>query len=88
MPAFPTYDPKTDSVHLNGTATILLTLLMKSKFGERFDPETLFHTRLADLLDQLQSAAGYPRAEPGACFSKVNAGRWEKRIPFRAIVRP
>jgi hypothetical protein len=72
MAAFPTYDPTTDTIRLNGNSVILLTLLMKSKFGERFDPETLFHSELSTLIDQLQAAAGLSKPRAGECFDRAD----------------
>ncbi len=69
-PGFPHFDPETDTIRLNGAATVMLTLLMKAKFGERFDPETLFHGPLADLIRQLDSAAKLPSREVGDCFTR------------------
>lgn len=50
----------------------MLTLLMKSKFGERFDAETMFHPGLSDLINQLSLAAGCTRPEPGECFERAD----------------
>lgn len=72
MSAFPTYDPLSDAIHLNGCAVILLTVLMKSKFGERFDPEMLFHPGISTLIGQLQAATGVPKPSAGECFNRVD----------------
>jgi len=72
MAAFPTYDPATDAIRLNGCAVIMLSLLMKSKFGERFDPETLFHPELSTLINQLHAAAGLQKPGAGECFNRAD----------------
>ncbi|MCA1199680.1 hypothetical protein K9B35_17065 [Sphingomonas sp. R647] len=64
------FDPETDTIRLNGSATVMLTLLMKAKFGERFDPETLFHRPLADLIRQLDGASNLPPRQSGDCFTR------------------
>jgi hypothetical protein len=70
MPSFPTYDPSMDSIRLNGGASIMLTLLMKAKFGERFDPEILFHAHVADLIRQLNLSLADPFRASGSCFDR------------------
>ncbi len=72
MSVFPTYDPSSDTIHLNGCAAILLTVLMKSKFGERFDPETLFRPGISKLIGQLQAAAGIAKPGAGECFDRAD----------------
>lgn len=69
-PSFPHFDPETDTIRLNGSATVMLALLMKAKFGERFDPETLFHRPLAELIRQLDGASNLPPREVGDCFTR------------------
>ena len=54
MGTFPEFDPEHDVIRLNGGREIMLALLCKAKFGERFDPETLLHPSLAELLRDLQ----------------------------------
>ncbi len=68
--SFPHFDPETDTIRLNGSVTVMLALLMKAKFGERFDPETLFHGPLADLIRQLDGASKLPPREAGDCFTR------------------
>ena len=99
MTSFPSYDPTSDSIRLNGNAVILLNLLMKSKFGERFDPETMFHSGVSDLIDQLHEAAGLPKPEAGQCFERddliliaqqvfeqsVNVGWWSMAVDAKRI---
>lgn len=72
MAAFPDYDSASDTIRLNGGAGILLTLLMKSKFGERFDHETLFHADLSTLIEQLYAAVGFPKPAAGECFDRAD----------------
>ncbi|ATY30820.1 hypothetical protein [Sphingomonas psychrotolerans] len=90
---FPTYDADSDSIRLNGGAAIMLALLMKSKFGERFDVETMFHPQLPGLINQLYAATGHKRPAAGECFDRmallqiaervlkdsVNIGWWSMR---------
>ena len=84
MAGFPTYDPAADAVRLNGAAPIMLTFLMKSKFGERFDPETLFHPGLAALINQLDAAIGYPK-ERGDCFSREDMFSIAERVVEQSL---
>ena len=71
MTTFPTYDPATDTIRLNGCASIMLTLLMKAKFGEKFDSEMLFHERLTELIRQLDQSLGGTRGE-AECFDRAD----------------
>ena len=71
MTTFPTYDATTDTIRLNGCASIMLTLLMKAKFGEKFDPEILFHERVSDLIRELDRSLGQTRAD-AECFSRAD----------------
>ena len=71
MAAFPTYDPTTDTISLNGCASIMLTLLMKAKFGEKFDSEVLFHERVAELVRQLDHSLG-GTCRPAAWLSRAD----------------
>jgi len=75
MASFPVYDPETDSIRLNGGAAIMLTLLMKAKFGERFDPITLFHPQLADLIRQLTAALDDRLRPSGQGFDRKDLSR-------------
>jgi hypothetical protein len=45
----------------------MLRLLMKAKFGQRFDPETLLHGQLADLIREMSQSLGEARSS-GECF--------------------
>lgn len=74
MSAFPEYDPEVDAIHLNGGAIVMLTLLMKAKFGEKFDPEVLFHERVAELIRQLEKAAGN-QPQAATCFGRDDLDR-------------
>ena len=56
MANFPEYDPDEDVIRLNGGAVILLTFLMKAKFGDRFDPEALLHPGLSQLIRDLDKS--------------------------------
>jgi hypothetical protein len=71
MTAFPTYDPLTDTLQLNGGAGILLTLLMKAKFGERLDALVLFSPQLAELVRELAHTAGI-EINPGDGFERAD----------------
>lgn len=75
MATFPTYDPASDTIDLHGSAVVLLAFLMKSKFGERFDPETLFHPDLSTLIRELHAAAGLPKPAVGDCFDRADLFR-------------
>ena len=72
MPFPIVYRPDRNVIELDGAsgAVVMLTFLMKAKFGESFDPETLFHQELAGLIRQLQGVAGFPRDEPGEVFGR------------------
>lgn len=58
MTQFPSYDPSSDSIRLNGSVRAMLTLLLKAKFGERMDPDVLFHEGVTDLIRQLHRSLG------------------------------
>lgn len=77
---FPHFDPETDTIRLNGSATVMLTLLIKAKFGERFDPETLFHRPLADLIRQLDRASNLPSREVGDSFTRDDVSRIAQEV--------
>ena len=47
----------------------MLTLLMKAKFGEKFDPEILFHERVSELIRQLAQSLG-GTVDRADCFSR------------------
>jgi hypothetical protein len=49
--AFPSYDKETDCIRLNGARVIMLTLLMKARFGEPFDPEVIFNPGVTESSD-------------------------------------
>ena len=67
--AFPSYDKDTDCIRLNGAQVIMLTLLMKARFGEPFDPEVIFNPGVTELIRQLEAALGPERPTPGHCFT-------------------
>src|SRR6478609_4720223 len=71
MTAFPTYDPTTDTIRLNGCASIMLALLMKAKFGEKFDSEILFHEGVAELIRQLDHSLNGTTRGLADCFSRA-----------------
>lgn len=79
-PSFPHFDPETDTIRLNGSAVVMLALLMKAKFGERFDPETLFHGPLADLIRQLDRASKLSSREVGECFTRDDLSRIAREV--------
>ncbi len=85
MVPFPSYDPASDSIHLNGGATIMLTLLMKARFGERFDPSTLFHPGLTGLIRQLEAASDLPQPVAGQCFDHVELHLIASRVYDESI---
>ena len=66
MSTFPEFDPENDIIRLNGGREIMLMLLWKARFGERFDPETLLHPGLSKLLRDLQphEHAEYTKGSP------------------------
>ena len=72
MATFPTYDAASDTINLNGSAVVLLTLLVKSKFGTRFDPETLFHPDLPILIRELHAATGLSNPAAGDSFDRAD----------------
>ena len=82
---FPTYDAASDSVRLGGNAAIMLTLLLKAKFGERFDPEMLFHTRLAELIAQLHDASGVAKPVPGDHFGPEDLFTIAERVIEQSV---
>jgi hypothetical protein len=54
-----------------GGISILLTVLLKAKFGEAYDPEMLFHQPLAELGRNLQAAIpARPSRSPDGPFSE------------------
>jgi hypothetical protein len=58
MSDFPVqYDADEGTIRLNGKggASVMLTFLLKAKFGEAFDPEVLFHPDLADIMIALRA---------------------------------
>jgi hypothetical protein len=61
---FPTYDPETDSIQLNGIAVVMLTVILKAKFGDKFDPETLFHPGVAKLVKDLHKSTQSSASDP------------------------
>lgn len=77
---FPNYDPRSDSIRLEGGAAIVLNLLMKAKFGAPFDPETLFHPELSNLIEQLRIAAGRAHPAPGECFGRGDLWRIAEHV--------
>ena len=54
MTQFPNYDPSSDSIRLNGSARVMLSILLKAKFGARLDPDVLFNENFTELIRQLQ----------------------------------
>ncbi|MCP5395124.1 MAG: hypothetical protein H6918_00040 [Sphingomonadaceae bacterium] len=57
MKNFPTYDPEADTLQLNGAAALLLGIILKAKFGEKFDPDVLLNEPLAGLASQIAVVA-------------------------------
>ena len=82
---FPTYDSASDSIQLNGGAAVMLGLLMKAKFGERFDPETLFHTSLSTLIAKLCGATDLPTPVPGECFDRNEVLQIADRVVQQSV---
>jgi hypothetical protein len=66
--AFPSYDKETDCIRLNGARVIMLTLLMKARFGEPFDPEVILILGLLSSSDNSKLVRP-ERPTPGHCFS-------------------
>jgi hypothetical protein len=61
MKPFPiSYDAVSNTLQLDeeGGAEVMLGILLKAKFGEAFDPDTLFHRPLADLMSGLRKKIG------------------------------
>lgn len=61
MEPFPiSYDAANNTLLLSGKggAQVLLALLLRAKFGDAFEPETLFHEPLANVMIALQRECG------------------------------
>ncbi|HEY5721638.1 MAG TPA: hypothetical protein VIT45_04895 [Allosphingosinicella sp.] len=75
--SFPiSYDADRNLIVLDGAggASIMVAVLLKAKFGEAYDSETLLHSDLADLARQLWAASDLPRTARGEAFT--NAQLW------------
>jgi hypothetical protein len=98
---FPTYDPETDAIRLHGNAVALLTVIMKAKFGDKLDPEMLFHADLSKLAaDLAHCVTGFNSSPDLPVFSaedlsKIGAalfdlseqiGWWSQSIDQRAAL--
>jgi hypothetical protein len=63
MPDFPVrFDPETNTIQLDGRSgvRVLLSVLLKAKFGDALDPEVLLHAPLAAIMAEMRGRAEYP----------------------------
>ncbi|MGV3768550.1 MAG: hypothetical protein ACO1NM_00820 [Sphingobium phenoxybenzoativorans] len=58
----------------------MLTLLMKAKFGERLDPEMLFHERLAELIRELCRSLEGGHWSSGSAFNRQDLWQIAKGV--------
>jgi len=83
MADFPlTYDPELHALRLDGPggASVLVGIFLKAKFGESYDPETLFNPGLASIAREIFAHSLFPSAAAEGPFPKEMLFKIARRI--------